>query len=515
MARHPFQTTALLTSLWLALAACPTLGQETRTAPTPQDERRSLEAQSRAFRAINAGKLGDAERFLREAIEIDDSNFVFHYNLACVLSLQERVDDGVTALLAAVQRGFVDLRTLKEDGQLAAVRKDDRIARLMAAWPIVLDRHLEANLASIAALFNDPKATYETARDPRLRIAVVSAMDPKSTELARSDIARLYDWGLAAVFEDLADPATRETDPWATVVLPTGRDFGRWIIATFGRDAAAAFSGIGGSYMHDQKRLVAQDLGATLRHEFFHVLHWRSATRLGQDHPIWIQEGLCSLVEDYEIGDGKPESLKPVPSWRSNMARRILSAGNMLPISKLAAVRHERFTGTTPLAHYAQARTFFLYLWTTGKLKDWYRTYTTNREHGYRADRSGVKAIEHVYGVPSIQIDKDYRVWLRALPRVAEQHRPGQATLGVDVDPGTGDGPVIAAIPPDSRGKRNPARAAGLRIGDVLTAIDGRPTRDMNELVRILGEHEAGDEVEVSYRRGRTHGTARVTLTPR
>jgi hypothetical protein len=506
---------ALFPAMVIALLAAPAAGQDVRSAPTPEDERRSLSSQASAFRAINAGKLDDAERHLREAITIDDSNFVFHYNLACVLSLQEKVDDGVAALMAAIERGFVDLRTLRTDGQLAAVRKDERIERLIAAWPTVLDRHLEANLASITALFNDPKTRYETTRDARLRIAVVSAMDPKSTELAHADLARLYDWGLAAVFEDLADPATMGTDPWATVVLPTGRDFGRWLIAAFGRDAAPAFSGIGGSYMHDQKRLVAQDLGATLRHEFFHVLHWRSATRLGQDHPVWIQEGLCSLVEDYDLADGKPENLKPAASWRSNMARRILSAGNMLPINKLSAMRHERFTGTTPLAHYAQARTFFLYLWTTGKLKDWYRTYTTDREHGYRADRSGVKALEHVYGVPSTQIDKDYRAWVRTLPQVAEQSRLGTATLGVDVDPGTGDGPVIAAIPPDSRRERNQARAAGLRIGDVITAIDGRPTRDLNELVRILGEYEAGDEVEVSYRRGRTHGTARVTLTPR
>lgn len=512
---RPFQLLCLTLAMALALAAAPAAAQETRSAPAPEDERRSLEAQANAFRAINAGKLDEAERHLRGAIQIDDSNFVFHYNLACVLSMQENVDEGVAALLAAIERGFVDLRTLQNDGQLAAVRKDERIARLVAAWPTVLDRHLEANLASIAVLFNDPKTRYETTRDARLRIAVVSAMDPKSTELAHADIARLYDWGLAAVFEDLADPDKAGTDPWATVVLPTGRDFGRWLIATFGRDAAPSFSGIGGSYMHDQKRLVAQDLGATLRHEFFHVLHWRSATRLGQDHPVWIQEGLCSLVEDYDLADGKAENLKPAASWRSNMARRILSAGTMLPIGKLAAVRHERFTGTTPLAHYAQARTFFLYLWTTGKLKDWYRTYTTDREHGYRADRSGVKALEHVYGAPSTQIDKDYRAWLRELPQVAEQYRQGQATLGVEVELGTGDGPVIGAIPADSRGKRNPARAAGLRMGDVITAIDGRPTRDLNELVRILGEHEAGDEVEISYRRGRTHGTARVTLAPR
>jgi hypothetical protein len=33
--------------------------------------------------------------------------------------------------------------------------------------------------------------------------------------------------------------------------------------------------------------------------------------------------------------------------------------------------------------------------------------------------------------------------------------------------------------------------------------------------VRILGEHEAGEEVEVSYRRGRSHLSARIVLVRR
>jgi S1-C subfamily serine protease len=44
---------------------------------------------------------------------------------------------------------------------------------------------------------------------------------------------------------------------------------------------------------------------------------------------------------------------------------------------------------------------------------------------------------------------------------------------------------------------------------------NGQPTRDLNEVVRLLGEHDAGDVVEVSYRRGKVHGSAKVTLVPR
>jgi membrane-associated protease RseP (regulator of RpoE activity) len=197
------------------------------------------------------------------------------------------------------------------------------------------------------------------------------------------------------------------------------------------------------------------------------------------------------------------------------MAKRIMTGGRILPIKELTKLKHDRFTGSSPLANYAQARAFFLYIYSTGKLKEWYATYTTSPESGYAADPTGLKSLEAAFGKPSTEIDKDYKIWLKALPTVAEQIRPGAATISVDVEQGDGDGPVIAAIPSDVRGKPNPARQAGLRIKDVITAIDGKPTRDLNELVRLLGEHQAGDVVEVAYRRGKIHGTAKVTLVPR
>jgi S1-C subfamily serine protease len=51
--------------------------------------------------------------------------------------------------------------------------------------------------------------------------------------------------------------------------------------------------------------------------------------------------------------------------------------------------------------------------------------------------------------------------------------------------------------------------------GDVITAIDGKPTRDIAELVRVLGAMRVGDDVKVEYRRGRRAGAADVVLTPK
>lgn len=507
---------------FLALIVCmvllplPTRAQDEGPEPasrnTAEDrERKFLDLEFRVGQAIQKGDFAEAERLLGEQLKLQPKNFVVHYNLACMRSLQGDGEGGVEHLKRAIETGFIDLYRLRADPDLRAVRKTEFFKTLVDGWPRVLAAHLEANLKQAGRIFDGKNGKYETTRDEKLKIAIMSAMDPGSTEQAHADIGRLYQWSLGALFPDLADESKGEADAWVVVVLPTPRDFRKWAVATYGLDAVQGFSGIGGHYDHDQKRLVAMDLGSSFRHEFFHVLHWRSTTRLGQDHPIWIQEGLCSLVEDYELGEGgKPESLKPVASWRSNIVKRLASAGKLLPIQKLAAIRRDRFTGNTPLANYAQARTFFLYLFQAGKLKEWYVHYTSH----YGADPTGVKSIEAVLGKPIAEVDRDYRAWVKKLPEVAEQTKPGEVGIGADVEPGDGDGPVIVDIPRDDRDHPNPARKAGLRKGDVITAIDGQPTRDLNELVRVLGTHAAGDQVEIAYRRGKLHATARVVLEP-
>lgn len=498
---------AHLCNLWLLLflTLLPTTAFAQKEPPA-----KAVEYQAEAFAAMDRGDYPQAETLLRKQLALDENNFVIYYNLACVRAMQKDGPGSANLITDAINRGFCDLYQLKRDPQLSLTRKQPPIQKLIDIWPQVLDQRLEDNLQHVRLIFTGKPKPYELTRDERLRLVYLSAMDAQSTEQARADISRLCDWGFSNVFPDLADPDKARLDSWCVVVLPTPHDFVKWAVANYGQSAANGNFGIGGAYAHDSKQLVAQDLGATLRHEFFHVLHWRDTVRRGQDHPIWIQEGLCSLVEDYEVA-GEAATLKPVPSWRTNISKRLASGGKLMPIKQLASISRERFSSSSPLANYAQARTFFLYLFEKGRLKDWYAAYT----EGYRTDPTGVKAVEEVFGKPIADVDKDYKAWVRGLPMVAEQIKPGEASLGVDVDPGNGDGPVIAEIPSDRRGPINPSRKAGLKVGDVITAIDGKPTRDLNELVRLLGEHEVGQEVEVSYRRGSTHGTTKVTLVRR
>jgi putative serine protease PepD len=57
-----------------------------------------------------------------------------------------------------------------------------------------------------------------------------------------------------------------------------------------------------------------------------------------------------------------------------------------------------------------------------------------------------------------------------------------------------------------------PAADAGLRVGDVITELDGQPADNTEQLVLVSLRHEAGDTVPVSYLRDGDSRTGEITL---
>ena len=92
----------------------------------------------------------------------------------------------------------------------------------------------------------------------------------------------------------------------------------------------------------------------------------------------------------------------------------------------------------------------------------------------------------------------------------------GKATypvMGISVDMNySGDGAMIAktgvAIVPGGA-----AAKAGLKAGDIITAIDGRAVTSSEELIVAIRSHNVGEKIEVTYKRGGTSKTVTLTLS--
>jgi len=93
--------------------------------------------------------------------------------------------------------------------------------------------------------------------------------------------------------------------------------------------------------------------------------------------------------------------------------------------------------------------------------------------------------------------------------------RPSHGLLGIGVDDSVKDtdadrnfaGGLITQVEQGA-----PADEAGLRVGDVITAIDGIPADSGTTVSALIRMHEGGDEVTISYTREGTPGETQVTL---
>lgn len=90
--------------------------------------------------------------------------------------------------------------------------------------------------------------------------------------------------------------------------------------------------------------------------------------------------------------------------------------------------------------------------------------------------------------------------------QIIEHGRATHVWLGVggsDLDPESADsmglegGAKVSDVKADS-----PAAAAGLTDGDVIVDVDGEDVNSMSDLITHLREHEPGDEISITVRRG-------------
>jgi serine protease Do len=58
----------------------------------------------------------------------------------------------------------------------------------------------------------------------------------------------------------------------------------------------------------------------------------------------------------------------------------------------------------------------------------------------------------------------------------------------------------------------SPAEQAGLKAGDVITAIDGKEVASAGDLTQLINSYQIGQKVEITFWRGQTKSSASITL---
>lgn len=470
----------LFSPLWLAAAFFILLPN---VVEAQSKSRTSLDRQVQ--RCFDNADYAAAVTLIEEHLKHAPNDVTMLYNLACAHSRLNDADAAAAALLRAFKNGFDNLEHMRQDPDLANLRAHPIYKTILEQADRAAVQHTRNAQSHWRATYGDKDYRYET--DDSRRIHYATALDETSHTEMSEMLARQADHLRQMLFGEFPNYHV-------LIAVPTPADADKF----FNNDDS-----VGGIYQHNLRRLVARDIGASLRHEFFHALHFGHMEKLGQPHPLWIQEGLASLYEDYELNE--TGLIRFLPNERQLIAQARARAGRLHKWNDLFAMSATEFMAKAPQL-YPTVRAIFEYVADHDKLQEWYRAYTDN----FREDRTGAKAFELTFGKTIPEIEKDWRRWVIARPTVNLRLRADSAALGIRSDDrSTNDGVMITEI---LRGSG--AAHAGLKRGDIIVAVDGRSTRSLMELRRIIASCNVGDEVEVRVRRRGEYITATVILRP-
>ena len=129
---------------------------------------------------------------------------------------------------------------------------------------------------------------------------------------------------------------------------------------------------------------------------------------------------------------------------------------------------------------------------------------------------SAIASLGSSLGSQSGSIGLGFAIPINQARKTADQLiKDGKATypvIGVAVDMNFTSGGALIANNSSAIMAGGPAAKAGLRAGDLITAIDGMKINTPEELIVEIRTHNVGDEVTVTYIRGKQSRTAKLIL---
>jgi len=130
---------------------------------------------------------------------------------------------------------------------------------------------------------------------------------------------------------------------------------------------------------------------------------------------------------------------------------------------------------------------------------------------------SAIASLGSAFSSESGSIGLGFAIPINQAKKTAEQLiKTGKATyplMGISVDSTfTGNGARIANVP-NAILPGGPAAKAGLHVGDIILAINGKAVANGDELIVAIRSHNVGDRVTVTFQRGNQTKTVSLTLT--
>jgi hypothetical protein len=477
--RRPIVLCLLLAAALPLGAAPPGPAQQT---PEWQRRQKVLQLTRKSVELFKQKKYDQVEAALTEALALDPNHATNIYNMACVKALKGDPATAMAYLERAADAGFTDFLHIQSDEDLQTLRNLDRYKALIAQKDLYQKKDAQRALDALKTEFGD-KYLYDLDADSKL----IFAADTDKETLAA--VKRLLTAQARSLWEQLF---SHKPDQYVAIVLPSAEHYRKLIRRP----------GVEGIYIPPARMLIARRLGQVMTHEFTHALHAGDLDAVGQEHPIWIVEGLASLFESARFDDaGKLVASDNYRLWYLRAAYR---QGTLPPLDQVIAWDQERFVKNANIA-YGTASSVLMYLYDQGLLKKFYDTYKAN----YEKEATGRLALEMVTGKSVEDFDKDWRDWMMKRNPPAMNTGPDGAYLGVRLSQAN-DGLRIDIVEPNS-----PAANAGIKVADIIVGLNNLETRDQVSLMPLLKEMKPGDKITLKIKRAEQYLDVPFTLGQR
>jgi tetratricopeptide (TPR) repeat protein len=451
------------------------------TQPSQEDRQRAMTLSRDAYMLLQQHDIAGAEAKLRDAIAILPNKAVWHFNLACILTGQGAKDAAMDSLQRATECGFTDFTLLENDIDLKALHDLPRYQELLKHKDEI--RHHAAELA-VAELQQQFGKGYLYEIDEKEKLIFATNTDQTTLDALKASLT-------AQATSQEKELFSSKPDEFIRVVVPSLGDYRKMM----------RIRGVAGIYEDQSRTLLAERLGQVMTHEFTHALHAADQRAVGQEHPIWIREGLASMYEAGEFVNGE---LIPHDNYRLAYLQSASRRGALIPFEKLLKLNGQDFLRGPDLC-YGESSSLLLYLYDQKLLRKFYDIYKAS----YNIDWTGGRALEQTTGTTLPELQKAWTAWMITRKSPALLNGPGGPYLGIHFGEAT-DGLKIAVVLPGSPGAK-----ADLKTGDIIVGFDAKEIRDYNSFAPILADHKAGDTIKLKVRRGGDYMEVPVVLGQR